>query len=608
LVRVAVIDYDLCKPNKCRLECIRFCPINRAHSKAIELSEEMGGKPVIYELTCVGCGICIKKCPYEAISVVNLPDELEKKTVHRYGPNAFKLYGLPTPQHGKVVGIIGKNGIGKTTAVRILAGEIIPNLGKTEDEPSWESVLKHFRGTELYQYFSNLVDRKINIVHKIQHVDVIKRYVKGYVKEILTRIDERGILNEVKMFVRLESAWENKVTNLSGGELQKFAIAAALLRDADVYFFDEPSSYLDVHERISISKAIRELIPKNSYVLVVEHDLAILDYLSDYVTVVYGEPGVYGIYSKVYSVGSGINHFLNGYLPAENMRIRKEPILFHVHAEAPERELGEKTVYITWPKMFKKLGAFSLEVSEGEAYRGEVIGILGPNAIGKTTFIRLLAGELKPDEGYIITEGLNISYKPQYIKAEHFEWETVEEALNEMRKSPIAGSDWFQNDVIRRLRLHKLGERRIDELSGGELQKFAIAVALAKESDIYLLDEPSAYIDVEERLTISKAIKRVSEIRRTVTFVVDHDLSVIDYIANRVMVFLGKPGIAGKALTPTNLRSGMNIFLKEVGITFRRDQRTGRPRVNKPGSYLDRYQKSINEYYYTARGGESNKE
>jgi ATP-binding cassette subfamily E protein 1 len=598
MVRIAVIDYDVCRPSKCNLECVRFCPINKSGSKAIELSEAKNGKPIIYEAVCVGCGICVRKCPYKAITITNLPDELEKRLVHRYGINAFKLYGLPTPINNRVLGIVGKNGIGKTTAVKILSGELIPNLGILDTKPSWDEVLKFFRGSEIYQYLNRLVNKDLRVVHKIQHVDIIRKYVKGTVKDVISRVDEKGITNEVRKFINLDSCWDSNISELSGGELQKFAIAVALLRAADVYIFDEPSSYLDVCERLRVSQAIREFT-RGSYVIVVEHDLTILDYISDYVSVVYGEPGVFGIFSKVYSVGSGINNFLIGYLPAENMRIRTESIVFSKFGRS--YEVRAEDVFMSWPNLMKSLGNFKLSVDAGSIARGEVLGIVGPNAIGKTTFIRLLAGELEPDEGYVPTTTLRISHKPQYVKTELFKWETVEEAFKDLcNSSQLACSDWFQNDVIKRLGIHKLLVRRIDELSGGELQKFAIAVSLATDADIYLLDEPSAFIDVDERLTVCKAIRKVIEVRKAVAFIVDHDLTVIDNISDRIIVFKGIPGVMGRASSPTSLKHGMNEFLKELGVTFRRDRKTGRPRINKPGSYLDRYQKSIGEYFYEA--------
>ncbi|MEM4440184.1 MAG: 4Fe-4S binding protein, partial [Desulfurococcaceae archaeon] len=130
MVRVAVVDKDYCKPNRCTLECIRFCPVNRSRKKkAVDLTEDKS-RAVIYEDVCVGCGICVKKCPFNAISIVNLPDELEKILVHRFGENTFKLYGLPTPRTGEVLGVIGQNGVGKTTSIKILSGQIKPNMGR----------------------------------------------------------------------------------------------------------------------------------------------------------------------------------------------------------------------------------------------------------------------------------------------------------------------------------------------------------------------------------------------------------------------------------------------------------------------------------------------
>ncbi len=604
MVRVAVVDRDLCKPNKCNKECIRFCPVNRRGKKAIELHES-GKYVIIYEETCIGCGICVKKCPYNALTIINLPDELEKKTVHRYGPNAFKLYGLPIPVRGKVLGIIGKNGAGKTTILRILAGELKPNLGILDREVGWHEVVRFFRGTELQIYFKHLAEKKLRAAHKIQYVELVPRFVKGKVGELLSRADERGIARELAEIFGLDKIWDRDINVISGGELQKLLIAATLSKKADIYLFDEPSSYLDVRERVRMAKTIRKYLPKNAYAIVVEHDLAVLDYLSDLVTIVYGEPGAYGIVSKPYSTKNGINYFLEGFLPAENMRIRSEPIKFHIYGFETKRQTTAEKI-IEWTDVAKSLGNFSLSVSAGYALKGEVIGLLCPNGIGKTTFVRILAGELKPDKGEILSlkgEKLTISYKPQYVSPKMFEG-TVKEVLMEANSEALNITSWLYSEVIRKLRLNRLYDRRVDELSGGELQKLAIASCIVRNADIYLLDEPSAYLDVEERLAVAKVLRKIIEGKEAVAFVVEHDVSIQDFISDRIIVFYGNPGIRGETTTPLPLRQAMNLFLKDLGITFRRDPQTGRPRVNKEGSYLDRYQKTIGEYYYVASGVE----
>ncbi len=595
-MRLAVIDYDLCRPTKCSLECIRFCPVNRAGTTAIETSEEVKGKPVIYEETCIGCGICVRKCPFQAISVVNLPEELEERVVHRYGPNAFKLYGLPILRRGQVLGIIGKNGTGKTTILRVLAGELRPNLGVVDREVEWDEVLDHFRGTEIHDYLSRIADGSLRVAHKIQYVELVPRYLKGTVGELLSKADERGVAKDLKDLLELGEVWDRDIRTVSGGELQRLLIAAALSKNADAYFFDEPSSYLDVRMRMRVAKTIRSLAPKEAYVVVVEHDLAMLDYLSDNVAVVYGDPGVYGIVSKPYGVRAGINHFLEGYLPAENMRIRSTPIKFHAR-EPVQTGLPEET-YLKWGRLRVSLDGFHLEVEAGEVRRGEVIGIVGPNGIGKTTFIRVLAGELEAEEEEIRRPELKISYKPQYLSPDYFGDKTVEEVLREASPQALASGSWLNVELVRKLRLHRYLDRKAANLSGGELQKLAIAQTLSREADIYLLDEPSAYLDVEERLAVATVIRRIIEGRRAAAFVVEHDVSIQDFISDRLMVFRGTPGVEGYATRPLGLREGMNLFLKDLGITFRRDQQSGRPRVNKEGSYLDRLQKAKGEYYY----------
>ncbi|MCQ6254207.1 ribosome biogenesis/translation initiation ATPase RLI [Methanocaldococcus sp.] len=585
-MRLAIIDYDRCQPKKCSMECIKYCPGVRMGEKTIVIDENTG-KPIISEVLCSGCGICVKRCPFKAISIIGLPEELsEDKIVHSYGQNRFKLFGLVIPRDG-VVGIIGQNGIGKSTVLRILAGELIPNLGKHDKEPNYDDVIKYFRGSELQEYFVKLKNKEIKAIHKVQYVDILPKVIKGKVGELLKKIDERGKYNEVVEKLELKNILDRELHQLSGGELQRVAIAAAYLRKGDIYFFDEPSSWLDIRQRFNAARLIREL----NKVVVVEHDLIVLDYLSDYIHIMYGVPSAYGIVSQPKSVRVGINEYLYGELREENIKFRKEPIIFE---KRPVIDYKNRPVLLTYSPMKKTLGSFKLEVSSGTIYKGEVIGILGPNGIGKTTFIKLLAGVIKPDEGDVIKESeIKVSYKPQYISPDYDG--TVEDLLSSITN---IHTSYYKSEIINPLQLEKLLDRNVKELSGGELQRVAIAACLSREADIYLLDEPSAFLDVEQRLVVSKVIRRMADEKEAGMFIVDHDMLFQDYISDRFIVFSGEPGKFGIGSSPMNKREGANKFLKEMQITFRRDPETGRPRVNKEGSQRDILQKEKGEYYY----------
>ena len=585
-MRLAIIDYDRCQPKKCSLECMKYCPGVRMGEKTIEIDENTG-KPVISEVLCSGCGICVKRCPFKAISIIGLPEELsEDKIVHSYGQNRFKLFGLVIPRDG-VVGILGQNGIGKSTVLRILAGELIPNLGKHDKEPNYDDVIKYFRGTELQDYFEKLKNKGIKAIHKVQYVDILPKVVKGKVGELLKKIDEKGKFDEVVEKLELKNILNRELSQLSGGELQRVAIAAAYLRNGDIYFFDEPSSWLDIRQRFNAARLIRKL----NRVVVVEHDLIVLDYLSDYIHIMYGVPSAYGIVSMPKSVRVGINEYLYGELREENMKFRKEPIIFEKRAVI---DYKNRPILLTYSSMKKTLGDFKLEVSGGTIYKGEVIGILGPNGIGKTTFVKLLAGVIKPDEGEVIKEGdIKVSYKLQYITPDYDG--TVEDLLSSITN---IHTSYYKSEIINPLQLEKLLDMNVKDLSGGELQRVAIAACLSRDADIYLLDEPSAFLDVEQRLRVSKVIRRIADEKEAGMFVVDHDILFQDYISDRFIVFSGEPGKFGIGSSPMNKRDGANKFLKEMQITFRRDPETGRPRANKEGSQRDIMQKEKGEYYY----------
>ena len=584
-MRIAVVHKDLCHSRKCGTECILYCPRVRTGDETVLLDED--GKAVISEELCVGCGICVKKCPFEAIDIITLPEELEHPT-HRYGPNTFVLYGLPAPIEGKVTGVIGANGIGKSTSMKILSGQISPNLGIFDAEVRWEEVLKKYTGTELFDYLQRLSKGSIKASVKPQYIDVIPKVFQGKVWDLLKTTDERGALDRYLDLLSIRQILDQEIANLSGGELQRVALAAALARNADFYFLDEVTPYLDIYQRMAAASAIRELAAEKPVVLI-EHDIAILDMLADTVHIAYGKPAVFGIITRPKGVRIGINQYLEGFLTEENVRFRDYQVTFEVRAH---KDGAQREPLLAIPEMKRSFDRFSLTVHPGEIFAGEVIGVVGQNGIGKSTFAKLLAGVEKPDSGSMETS-VRISYKPQYLKGDSSD--TVEFFLRQIAKN--FDSAQYQHDIVEGLTLGPILQMAVNTLSGGELQRVAIAACLSQPADLYVLDEPSAHLDVEQRVRLTKVFRNQVEGKEAAILVIDHDIYVIDIISERLLVFDGDPGVRGEAKGPFDMRTGMNMFLSQLGVTFRRDL-SGRPRINKPESYLDREQKSKGEYYY----------
>ncbi|RXE55280.1 ATPase [Methanoculleus taiwanensis] len=585
-MRIAVVHRNRCHPVKCGKECILYCPRVRTGDETVLIGED--NKAVISEELCVGCGICVKKCPFEAIDIVNLPEKLSQPT-HRYGVNGFVLYGLPIPIEGKVTGILGANGIGKSTSVQILSGLLVPNLGEPGGSVDWKDVLKQYAGSELFDYLQMVSQKNVKVSLKPQYIDHIPKVFSGTVRQLLSATDERGMLETYIDGLSLRAILDRPITALSGGELQRVALTACLAKDADFYFFDEITPFLDIYQRMAAANLIRELA-QDRPVIIVEHDLAILDMLADTVHIAYGQPAVYGIITYPKGVRVGINQYLEGYLPEENVRFREYQVLFERRAHASD---AQREMLLEFPTMTKSFGAFSLQVDGGEIRAGEVLGVVGANGIGKSTFAELLAGTLEPDTGSM-DQRVRISYKPQYIKGNTEA--TVEELLRQCTTK--FDSSFYQHEIIEPLTLAPILQSSASSLSGGELQRVAIAICLSRDADLYILDEPSAHLDVEQRVKIARLIRKHAEGRNSSTLVIDHDIYLIDMISDRILVFDGEPGVHGEATGPFEMADGMNIFLKQLGITFRRDK-SGRPRINKPGSFLDREQISVGDYYYS---------
>ncbi|MEX2349168.1 MAG: ribosome biogenesis/translation initiation ATPase RLI [Nitrosopumilaceae archaeon] len=589
--RVAVLDRELCQPKKCGLECIKYCPINKSGADCIVLNEEIG-KAQIDENLCNGCGICVKVCPFDAITIINLAEELGTEKIHQFGMNSFRLYKIPTPKKGQVMGLLGRNGMGKSTIISILSGNLKPNLGNYTSPPEWSDILKYFHGTELKSHFEKISNGQIKASIKPQQVYNLAKVFTGTAGELLEKYDERNVMPDLVRELGLQNSMENRVGELSGGELQRLAVAVAASKKTDFYFFDEPSSYNDVFQRIGVARVIQGLAKLEKSVMVVEHDLTVLDYLSDFIEVLYGEPAAYGIVAGVLSTKVGINVFLDGYLPNENVRFRDNAFRFDASTSTDEFVMAENI--IEYPDLQKRYPAFSVSIDAGRVRKNEVLGIVGANALGKTTMMKMIAGVERPDSGILETK-VKIAYKPQYLTND-YDVEVVS-VLEKANGTAIEGSI-EEEQIIEPLKIKKLYNKSVKNLSGGELQKVAIVACLLQKVDLYALDEPSAFLDVEDRITVAKLIQRFVRSYAKSAVIIDHDIQLMDLISDSLVIFEGIPGKEGHGTSPMPKAEGMNRFLKSLDITYRRDETSLRPRVNKTGSRLDRNQKQSGHFYY----------
>ncbi|MGA7140761.1 MAG: ribosome biogenesis/translation initiation ATPase RLI [Nitrososphaeraceae archaeon] len=589
--RVAVLDEDLCKPKKCGLECIVYCPVNKTGGECI-IQREDDGKAVISEDLCTGCGICVKKCPFEAIVIVNLAKELGDHKIHQYGINSFRLYHLPTPKKGTVIGLLGRNGMGKSTIINILSGNIRPNLGKYDNNQlAWDDILDNFRGTELKSHFEKISSGTLRVSIKPQLVYLIPKTFKGTARELLKKYDERHVFDTLVNDLGLTNILDNSVSQLSGGELQRLAVAVAFSKDADYYFFDEPSSYNDIYQRLQVARVITRLADEGKSVMVVEHDLTLLDYLSDYIHILYGEPGAYGIVSPLQSIKVGINNFLEGFIPSENIRFRDRSYKFDNSGQNEDVVLEKPLA--KYSNLTKSYPSFKLSANSGQIREGEIVGLVGANALGKTTLMKMIAGIEKPDSGNIEMSA-KISYKPQYLQQDH-DGDT-RSLLSTAYQAPIEGSA-VENHILIPMGMKRLYDKNINTLSGGELQKVAVCATLVRPANIYALDEPSAFLDVEDRISLAKFLHRFVKAEGKSAMIIDHDMQLIDLVSDSLVIFTGTPAIEGIAHNPMNKEDGMNQFLRTLAITYRKDETTGRPRINKMGGRLDRKQKDSGDYY-----------
>ena len=392
--------------------------------------------------------------------------------IHKYG-TGFRLYQLPTLTKGKVTGLVGPNGIGKSTIMNILSKSLKPNFGDASSSQNWSEIATKIKDNNIRNHFAQ--DAKISYKKQVLRI-LFEKYQGKTINEILLPKKSHPQYEQILDALDIVSIEDRYLKQCSGGELQRFSIANVLLTDAEVVLIDEPCTFLDVKKRIDLAEALQDLKEEDKAFLVVDHDLAILDYMSDMVHLFYGEPSKFGIISRILNVKSGINTYLNGFIASDNTEFRENKIRFRKTVSG--RTWANARIFAEWPELTKSFDSFKLEIGKGVLYENEVLGVVGQNGLGKTTLFKILVGQLIPDgKNWDLYERYSISYKPQYITAD-FKG-TVEEFITEFSRKYIH-TEQLSQELYQPLGVESIFSTPISKLSGGQLQRTFIAACLNK--------------------------------------------------------------------------------------------------------------------------------
>lgn len=613
--RIAIVNQSLCKPEKCNKECIKICPPQKQGKQVIDIEDIGIGKEKeqhkfltdkrkiakIVENLCIGCNLCVKSCPFNAIKIVNLPAEVPNNIINRYGVNGFKLYNFPLIKQNTITGIIGQNGIGKTTIIDILSNNIKPNFEQFNRSFSDKEIILKFRGTSLQNYFDDLYKNKLKISIKYQK---IKQFVKNYEHMIVEDYIQLYSIQSNEHFnnLNIQLLFGKTLNVLSGGELQKLLCWLIASIDSDVYIFDEPSNFLDIKQRLEISKVIMSLKNVGKYVILIEHDLSIMDYIVDELFIVYGEPSMYGIVSTPLTTLEGINSYLDGYINSQNIRFRKEEFnlkpLNDVFDDSVDYEkMNSYNNCVNYSEDTVTYDGFKLNIPNGSIKLNSLNVILGENGLGKTTFVNWLS---KKFTSFSSKEQIPNILK--YMKTDGT-FPTVFELLEQEIKINLTDA-LFKSRIIKPLNINNILNNKLNELSGGEMQKIMILLCLGKNADVYLIDEPSANLDIETRLIIIKIIKNFMSYDKCV-FIIEHDIMISVSLSQEPyskILLVSASHLSSNEIKISNISEpmsfgdGINMFLRTLNITMRTSNHN-RPRINKYNSRLDNEQKMGGNYY-----------
>ncbi len=403
---------------------------------------------------------------------------------------------------GELLLIYGGSGSGKTTLLRVLAGV----MGRYVN--GWYKGIVRIHGKSPSILGSKTIIRLTAYVSQEPWYGILSPTVEGevIVNQLLVKKYDESEVNGVLGKYGLSGLRKRLTYTLSSGETQRLLIASNRIRGASIYLLDEPSSYLDVEGRRILVEEVSRLVDEGSTVIVVDHYLNLWrDSLS-----------------KILVLDNGRQIFFGD---PDDRWFKRDSIRWIREA----KDKGKGSVSVEVDKLYYRYPGSRIHVINGlsfKAWSSSITWIKGPNGAGKTTLLKIIVGLLKPNKGYVSVKG-NPIYVPENPLL-FFSEPTIREELynNALDKGVV-------DELVDKFNIRHLLDRRLRYTSSGERRRIAIVSALTRGYDIICVDEPTAGLDLDNRLKVIDALVNAAEEGYTV-IVASHD-PLMEEVADNIV-------------------------------------------------------------------------
>ena len=438
---------------------------------------------------------------------------------------------------GECILLTGVSGSGKSTLIHLMNG-LIPTLyeGQLEGEILFKN--KDLKDIESYDISKN-----------IGYVSQDPRghfFTTNTTSELVFSMENYGIpLNEMKKkyselvnLLELEKLVDKNIIYISSGERQKIAIGCSLSLEPEIIILDEPSSNLDFHMTKKLKQLIEKLKTKGYTIIIAEHRMYYIQDLIDRVFVINNGKVIEKTISDLKSNNEVPLRSLDIFnLELENISCKNKELLMEINNINYKNILSNITTTV---------------------YKGDVIGLIGKNGVGKTTLLRLLSNIMKPNKGKIVGKVV------PFLVMQDMDYQFFTESVESEMKFGSADNDLEKiNSLLMKLGLTELKDKIPFELSGGQKQRLLIAISALANVNLLMFDEPTSGLDYVNMTKVSGILKDLS--KNSALIVATHDIEFLYKTCNRVVYLDDKVIKEDFYLNLENKKKVNNIFINMEG-------------------------------------------